>query len=150
MCLTSLVLPAVLLSLQLEPTARDSSKDSRRSLWPTAQHQELENLLQQLLRLFFSFHCSFLFFTRRSSTDSLPLFYHLLPAPLEWSLYSIPFLPLTDVFSSSCALDCTALSLLSHRSVSLYIHLSFSTKNTAWSVRRISTYLNQQYSLYFS
>ena len=47
MCLTPLVLPAVLLSLQLEPTVRDSSKGSRRSLQLTAQCQELENLLQQ-------------------------------------------------------------------------------------------------------
>ena len=51
MCLTPLVLSAVLLSLQLEPTARDSSKGSRRSLRPTAQHQELENLLQQFQTL---------------------------------------------------------------------------------------------------
>ena len=51
MCLTPLVLPAVLSSLQLEPTTRDSSKDSRRSLWPIAQHQELENLLQQFQTL---------------------------------------------------------------------------------------------------
>ena len=51
MCLTPLVLPAVLSSLQLEPTVRDSSKGSRRSLWPTAQRQELENLLQQFRTL---------------------------------------------------------------------------------------------------
>ena len=30
---------------------RDSSKGSRRSLWPTAQHQELENVLQQFRTL---------------------------------------------------------------------------------------------------
>ena len=51
MCLTPLVLPAVLSSFQLEPTARDSSKGSRRSLQPTAQRQELENLLQQFQTL---------------------------------------------------------------------------------------------------
>ena len=50
-CLTPLVLPAILLSLQLEPTARDSYKGSRRSLWLTAQRQELENLLQQFRTL---------------------------------------------------------------------------------------------------
>ena len=50
-CLTPLVLPAVPLSLQLEPTARDSSKGSRRSLRPTTQCQELENLLQQFRTL---------------------------------------------------------------------------------------------------
>ena len=50
-CLTPLVLPAILLSLQLEPTARDSSKGSRRSLWLTTQCQELENLLQQFRTL---------------------------------------------------------------------------------------------------
>ena len=51
MCLTPLVLPAVLSSLQLELTARDLSKGSRRSLQPTAQCQELENLLQQFRTL---------------------------------------------------------------------------------------------------
>ena len=51
MCLTPLVLPAVLSSLQLEPTVRDSFKSSRRSLWLTAQCQELENLLQQFQTL---------------------------------------------------------------------------------------------------
>ena len=50
-CLTPLVLPAVLSSLQLEPTTRDSSKGSRRSLRPTAQCQELENILQQFQTL---------------------------------------------------------------------------------------------------
>ena len=51
MCLTPLVLPAILSSLQLEPTTRDSSKGSRRSLQPTAQCQKLENLLQQFRSL---------------------------------------------------------------------------------------------------
>ena len=61
MCLTPLVLPAVLSSLQLEHTARNSSKGSRRSLRPTTQHQELENLLQQ-------------FRTLQISPNDLPLF----------------------------------------------------------------------------
>ena len=60
-CLTPLVLPALLSSLQLEPTARDSSKGSRRSLQLTAQCQELENLLQQ-------------FQTLQISPDDSPLF----------------------------------------------------------------------------
>ena len=59
-------------------------------------------------------------------------------------------LPLMDVFSSSCAPNCAAPSLLSHWPAPFYIRLSFSTKNTAWSVCCISTYLNQRYSMYFS
>ena len=60
-CFTLLVLPAVLSSLQLEPTPRDSSKGSRRSLWPTAQCQELQNLLQQFQTLQISPNNSSLF-----------------------------------------------------------------------------------------
>ena len=110
-----------------------------------------------------SFLCSFLFFTHRLSTDSLLLFYHLLPISSKhlqpkhsfsaicyaWSLYPVSFLPLTDVFSSSCTPDCTALSLLLHRPTSFYIRLSSPTRSTAWSLRRVSIYLNRRYSLYF-
>ena len=49
-CLTPLVLPAVLLYLQ-QAHLRDLSKGSRRSLRPTTQCQELENLLQQFQTL---------------------------------------------------------------------------------------------------
>ena len=44
----------------------------------------------------------------------------------------------------------TASSHLSHNPAPLYICLSSSTRNTAWSVHCISTYLSRQYSLYFS
>ena len=54
---------------------------------------------------------------------------------------------LTSPFSrtsfTSCATCCTAYILLSHGPLTLYIRLSFSALDTAWSVRRVSTYIRR-------
>ena len=59
------------------------------------------------------------------------------------------FLPSMDVFLFHVQLIAQPYLLLSHRPLSFYTRLSFPTADTAWSVRRVSTYLSRQHLLYF-
>ena len=55
-----------------------------------------------------------------------------------WPLSSLSWTSFT-----SCATCCTASILLSHGPLTLYIRLSFSALDTAWSVRRVSIYIRR-------
>ena len=88
----------------------------------------------------------------RSSTDSLLYYLDFSPSfrgclmPKPGFLNSVPRMAsllclLMDVSFTSCTTCCTACFLLSHRPLTLYIRLGFSAMDTAWSVRRVSTYI---------
>ena len=89
---------------------------------------------------------------RRSSADSLLHYLDFSPsfrgcltskpgfhnsAPRMASLICL----LMDVSFTSCTTCCTDCFLLSHGPLTFYIRLSFSAMDTAWSVRRVSTYI---------
>ena len=87
----------------------------------------------------------------RSSRDSLSRWTNFAPS-LEDTLRLNPasitsrrawlyFFSLTDVLLVLAQFAAQPTSLLSHEPLTIYIRLSFSATNTAWSVRRVSMYL---------
>ena len=57
------------------------------------------------------------------------------------------FYLITDVLFLHVQRVAQPTSFLSHGPLTLYIHLSFSATDTAWSVRRVSTYVYKTASL---
>ena len=56
------------------------------------------------------------------------------------------YLPFTDVLLVTCVASTQPHSSYCTARSSLYIHLGFGTTNTAWSMHRILTYLNDDLS----
>ena len=60
------------------------------------------------------------------------------------------FFPLMDVLLLHVQFAAQPTSFLSHRPLTIYIRLSFSAENTAWSVRRVPMYLYDDFPCTFS
>ena len=56
------------------------------------------------------------------------------------------YLPFMNVSLLTCVASTQPHSIYHTAQLSLYIHLGFSATNTAWSVRRVPTYLNDDTS----
>ena len=108
-----------------------------------------------LLRLLFSFPFHIIHPRLTHPIDFLLTILTERLTPKRGFLYYAPRMAL--FFSShrrhltSCVTSYTALFLFYRTAnLSIYIRLSLSTENTAWSVRRVHTYINRRYLLYFS